>query len=53
MCPSPVITTTDCGESNSCNWAHDVWFNIAGTNRPKRAQQAKQGLLMQLITSDP
>ena len=23
--------------------AHDVWLRIAGTNKPKTAQQAKQG----------
>ena len=28
---------------NSCTWAHDLWFHIAGTNEPKSAQQAKQG----------
>ena len=29
-----------CG--NSCTWAHDARFHIAGTNEPKSAQQAKQ-----------
>ena len=31
-----------CG--NSCSWAHDVRLHIAGTNEPKSAQQAKQGV---------
>ena len=30
-----------CG--NSCSWAHDEQLHIAGTNKPKSAQQAKQG----------
>ena len=25
-------------------WAHDVRLHIAGTNEPKSAQQAKQGV---------
>ena len=29
---------------NSCSWAHDVRLHIAGTNEPKSAQQAKQGV---------
>ena len=31
-----------CG--NPCTWAHDVQPHIAGTNEPKSAQQAKQGV---------
>ena len=27
----------------SCTWVHDVWLHNAGTNKPKSAQQAKQG----------
>ena len=30
-----------CG--NSCSWAHDVELHIDRTNKPKYAQQAKQG----------
>ena len=37
--PSQLLQQGHCG--NSCNWAHDVWLRIAGTNEPKRAQQAK------------
>ena len=29
--------------SNSFTWAHDVRLHIAGTNKPKSAQQVKQG----------
>ena len=41
MCPrlSPQWL---CG--NSYTWAHDVPLHIAGTNKPKSAQQAKQGV---------
>ena len=39
--PSRLSTQWLCG--NSCTWAHDVRFHIAGTNEPKSAQQAKQG----------
>ena len=28
---------------NSCAWAYDERLHIAGTNKPKSAQQAKQG----------
>ena len=28
----------------SCTWEHKVWLPIAGTNKPKGAQQAKQGM---------
>ena len=31
-----------CG--SSCTWAHDVRLHITGTNGPKTAQQAKQGV---------
>ena len=30
--------------SNSFTWAHDVRLHITGTNEPKSAQQAKQGV---------
>ena len=30
-----------CG--NSCTWTYDVRLQISGTNKPKSAQQAKQG----------
>ena len=39
--PSRLSPQWLCG--NSCTWAHDVRFHIAGTNEPKSAQQAKQG----------
>ena len=29
---------------NSFTWAHDVRLHIAGTNEPKSAQKAKQGV---------
>ena len=31
-----------CG--NSCTWAYDVWLHMAGTNEPKSAQKAMQGV---------
>ena len=40
MC-SPGYHHWFCG--NSCTLAHDVRLDIAGTNEPKSAQQAKQG----------
>ena len=36
--PSRLSPQWLCG--NSCTWAHDVRFHIAGTNEPKSAQQA-------------
>ena len=39
--PSRLSPQWLCG--NSCTWAHDVRFHIAGTNEPKSPQQAKQG----------
>ena len=30
--------------NNSSTWAHDVRLHIAGTNEPRSAQQAKQGV---------
>ena len=30
--------------NNSCTWARDVRLLIPGTNEPRSAQQAKQGL---------
>ena len=39
--PSQLSPQWFCG--NSCTQAHDTRLHIAGTNEPKRAQQAKQG----------
>ena len=40
--PSRLSSQWLCG--NSFTWAHDVRLRIAGTNKPKSAQQAKQGV---------
>ena len=40
--PSPLSPQWLCGDS--CTWVHDVRLHIAGTNEPKSAQQAKQGV---------
>ena len=29
---------------SSCTWTHDMQLHFAGTNKPKSAQPAKQGL---------
>ena len=42
--PSRLSRQRLCG--NSCTWAHDLQLHIAGTNEPKSAQQAKQGVLI-------
>ena len=42
ICPSRLLRQWLCG--NSCTWAHDVRFHIAGTNEPKSAQPSKQGV---------
>ena len=47
--PSRLSPQWLCG--NSCIWAHDVRFHIAGTNEPKSAQQAKQGRSLGSIVS--
>ena len=39
--PSGLLPQWLCG--NSCTWAHEVRLHIAGTNKPKSAQQVKQG----------
>ena len=38
--PSRLSPQWLCG--NQCTWAHDVRLHIAGTNKSKSAQQAKQ-----------
>ena len=40
--PSPLSPQWLCG--NLGTWAHDVQLHIAGTNEPKSAQQAKEGV---------
>ena len=40
--PSRFLPQWLCG--NLCIWAHDVRLHIAGTNDPKSAPQAKQGV---------
>ena len=45
--PSRLSPQWLCG--NSCTWAHDVRFHIAGTNEPKSAQQASNITLLALL----
>ena len=41
--PSRLLPIRQWLHGNSITWTHDVRLHIAGTNKPKSAQQVKQG----------